>query len=84
MTKKKKAAEKKMAAEAICPCGKPVETHKCRFCGATKSINQASGHVIWMRNGRVVRAFQDEKKAYVEMAEQYGIPEAEWPEQFRT
>ena len=77
--------EQKMTAEAICPtCGKEVLTHMCRFCGATKSINSVSGNVIWMRNGRVVEAFRDEKQAYVNMAVRYGIPESEWPERFKS
>ena len=76
--------EEKMNAEAICPtCGKPVPTHKCVLCGATKSINSVSGNVIWMRNGRVVAAFRDEKDAYVRMAVQYGIPASEYPERFK-
>lgn len=80
-----KSDEEKMQAEAICPtCGKPVPTHKCRFCGATKSINSVSGNVIWMINGRIIRAFRDEKQAYVEMAMRYGISESEWPERFKT
>lgn len=79
------AVEKKMAAEAICPkCVKPVAGHICRFCGSTKAINDASGNVIWMLNGRVVAAFQDEKAAYVQMAARSGIPQAEWPERFRS
>jgi len=83
-TVKKKTLDEKLDAEAICPtCGKPVETHKCRLCGATKSINAASGNVIWMRNGRVVAAFQDSKTAYVNMATRHGIPRDEWPEQFK-
>jgi len=90
--KKEKEAEKpvetveqKMAAEAICPkCMKPVESHMCRFCGATKAINDASGNVIWMLNGRVVAAFRDEKDAYVKMALRSGIPESEWPQRFRS
>lgn len=81
---KKKKASKKVTAETICPgCGKEVETHKCRFCGATKCISSVTGQVIWMRNGRVVEAFQDEKNAYIEMAKRYGIDESRWPERFR-
>jgi predicted amidophosphoribosyltransferase len=79
-----KSDEDKMAAEAICPtCGKPVPTHKCRFCGATKSINSATGNVVWMKNGRVVEAFQDAKQAYIKTAIRHHIPESEWPEKFR-
>ena len=71
-------------ADVLCPtCGKPVEGHKCRLCGATKTVNQASGNVMWMRNGRLVAAFHDEKAAWVKMAEKHGIPKAEWPEKFK-
>ena len=71
-------------ADLLCPtCGKPVEGHKCRFCGATKTINQASGNVMWMRNGRLVAAFHDEKAAWQKVAQQHSIPESEWPEKFR-
>jgi len=82
--KKPKTDEEKMVAEAICPtCGKPVPTHRCRLCGATKTINSVSGNVIWMRNGRVVAAFRDEKDAWIRMATQYSIPQDEWPDRFR-
>jgi len=82
--KKPKTVEEKMAAEAICPtCGKPVPTHRCRFCGATKSINSVSGNVIWMINGKVICAFMDARQAYIQMAIKYGIPKSEWPEKFR-
>lgn len=81
---KQETVEQKMAAEGICPkCLKPVTGHMCRLCGATKAINDASGNVIWMLNGRVVGAFRDEKEAYVRMAARSGIPESEWPERFR-
>jgi len=71
-------------AEAICPsCGVKVFDHKCRLCGATKNISQVSGNVIWMRNGRVVAAFDDVKQAFVKMAIKYGIPISEYPEQFK-
>lgn len=73
-----------MSKEALCPsCGKEVD-YRCRLCGATRSVSSVSGNVIWMRNGRVVRAFKDEKEAYVKMAERYGIPKEEWPEKFKT
>lgn len=82
--KSKKTVEEKMAAEAICPsCGKEVPTHKCRFCGAVKTINNVSGNVIWMKNGRLVGAFRDERDAYIKMARQHGIPEKKWPKKFR-
>jgi hypothetical protein len=89
-TKKKptvevETVEQKMAAEAICPkCLEPVDGHMCRFCGATKAINDVSGNVIWMLNGRVVAAFRDERAAYVQMAERSGIPRGTWPERFRN
>jgi predicted ATP-dependent serine protease len=73
--------------ESICPsCGADgdVIEGKCRKCGARKTINQVSGNVIWMRNGRIVRAFEDERQAYVRIAEQYGIPREQWPEDFRA
>lgn len=71
-------------ANAICPtCGKLVEGHKCRLCGAVKTINSVSGNLIWMRNGRLVRAFHDEKQAYIQMAKLHGISEEEWPKEFR-
>jgi ribosomal protein L40E len=75
--------EKKLASEAICPkCGVAVDTNKCRLCGSTKSISPVSGNVIWMLNGRIVAAFQDEKRAYVTMAVRYNIPTTEWPKRF--
>lgn len=70
------------AIPAICPCGKPVDTHRCRFCGAVKTVNSVSGNEIWMRNGQVVAAFQDSKTAYVEMAQKWGIPKERWPPEF--
>lgn len=74
----------KIVNNAICPsCGVEVENYKCRLCGARLTINSVSGNAIWMRNGRVVSAFEDEKKAYIEMAKRYGIPVERWPEQFR-
>ena len=70
--------------DALCPtCGKPVEGHKCRLCGATKTVNQVSGNIMWMRNGRLIAAFHDEKKAWVAMAEAHGIPQDQWPEKFK-
>ena len=67
----------------ICPtCGVPVKGHKCRLCGATKTINSVSGNEIWMRNGRIVRAFKDARFAWLEMAKKYQIPYAEWPVAF--
>lgn len=71
------------AIPGICPCGKPVDTHRCRFCGAVKTVNAVSGNEIWMRNGQLVAAFRDSKSAYVEMAQKYGIPKDRWPVEFR-
>ena len=73
--------------DSICPsCGPngDIRDEKCRKCGARKTINDVSGNVIWMRNGRVVRAFADERKAYVGMAVLYHVPEDQWPEEFRA
>jgi hypothetical protein len=55
----------------------------CRACGAARQINQISGNIIWVRNGRVVAAFQDEKNQWVEMAKRNGIPQDRWPERFQ-
>jgi hypothetical protein len=60
-----------------------MDGHKCRFCGVTKTINQVSGNAIFMRNGRIVSAFTDEKTAYVQMAQKYQIPQEMWPKRFR-
>jgi hypothetical protein len=84
IVKTEKKSPKEIIYEAICPtCNKGVEGHKCRFCGATKTINQVSGNLIWMRNGRVISAFKDEKIAWVQMANANGIPKDKWPERFR-
>lgn len=71
-------------SEVVCPsCGKPIEGHRCRLCGATRTVNSVSGNVIWMRNGRVVEAFHDEREAYVKVAMKHSIPVEEWPERFK-
>lgn len=71
-------------ADVLCPtCGKSVGGHRCRLCGATKTVNQVSGNIMWMRNGRLIAAFHDEKAAWVKMAEKHGIPRAKWPEKFK-
>jgi hypothetical protein len=73
--------------DAICPtCGPDgdVVGGKCRKCGARKTVNQVSRNEIWMRNGRLVKAFRDSRQAYVQMAERYGIPKERWPEEFRN
>lgn len=66
-------------------CGGDLNEDKaCRLCGAAMRISQVSGNVVWIRNGRVVAAFQDEKDQWVKMAKRHGVPESEWPERFRT
>jgi hypothetical protein len=81
---KKKDLAARGVVEGICPgCGKEMDGHKCRFCGVTKTINQVSGNAIFMRNGRIVSAFADEKTAYVQMAQKYQIPKEMWPKQFK-
>ncbi len=71
-------------ADVLCPtCGKVVEGHKCRLCGATKTVNQVSGKIMWMRNGRLVAAFHDEKAAWLRAAREHNIPRSEWPEKFK-
>ena len=73
--------------DQLCPsCGPKgdIRDEKCRLCGARRTVNQVSGNVIWMRNGRIVRAFKDSRQAYVQMAIKNGIPESRWPEEFRT
>jgi len=82
--KKEKIVQKEKAPTYICPyCGNIVEGHKCRICGAIRTVNPVSKHVIWMKNGRVLAAFNDEKSAYTRMAEKYGIPKEKWPKEFR-
>lgn len=79
-----KEKKSKSTIDDVCPsCGKEVENAKCRLCGARKTINSVSGNVIWMRNGRIVRAFHDEKEAYVQMATLHNIPRDRWPEEFK-
>lgn len=60
------------------------EEGMCRQCGATRQINPLSGNVMWTRGGRILAAFQDEKDQWVKMAKRNGVPEADWPERFRT
>lgn len=81
-----KASQGNVIITDVCPtCGPKgdIINGKCRLCGARKTINSVSGNVIWMRNGRIVRAFRDSKQAYVKMALNYGIPKSEWPEEFK-
>lgn len=78
-------ADEAAPAEALCPsCGVEVRSHKCRLCGSTRTVNQVSGRIIWMKSGRVIRAFEDDRHAYVEMAKAYNIPEERWPARFRS
>ena len=63
--------------------GEEGENVQCRLCGAERRISAVSGNVIWIRDGRVVAAFQDEKEQWTAMAKRYGIPEEKWPERFR-
>jgi len=68
----------------LCPaCGIKVMGHRCTQCRATVEIQPVNGMLIWMRNGRVVRAFRSEHKAYVEVATEMGIPSSEWDEAYR-
>lgn len=76
-------AEVLQAEDYICPSCGVTTFYRCRLCGATRSTNAVSGNVIWMRNGRVLAAFRDAAHAWVRMAERYGIPAEQWPEQFR-
>jgi len=82
--KKKKKLTEAERSDAICPtCGVEVKGHKCRLCGATKTINSVSNNLVWMRNGRLVAGFRDEKAAYIEMARKFGISENKWPKKFK-
>ena len=77
-------SKKKELVNVPCPgCGKDVEGHKCRYCGATRSVNQVSGNEIWMRNGRLVAAYKDKREAFVTAARQWGIPIEQWPQEFK-
>lgn len=79
-------SKKKKITDIICPsCGKDgdVIDLRCRKCGARQTVNQVSGNIIWIRNGRLVKAFKDSKDAYVNMAMLHGIPESQWPEEYR-
>jgi len=92
MKSNKSASEEKISNELentqvvdfICPCCGIVTDYRCRLCGATRTTNQVSGNIIWMKNGRVVGAFTDSLQAWARMAEQYNIPLEEWPVQFRN
>ena len=70
--------------DAMCPtCKKFIASHKCRFCGAVRTVNNVSGNVIWMKNGRVVKAYNDSKAAFLEAAKTHDIPKELWPEEFK-
>lgn len=55
-----------------CPnCSKLLENpDKCRYCGATRSVNSESGYDIWKIRGRVVAAPGDMEKAELLMQQQ--------------
>lgn len=68
--------------------GRPDElrddnTATCRLCGAVRQINQSTGNIIWVRQGRLVAAFDDERESYIAMAERNNIPVDRWPEKYR-
>jgi len=67
-------------------CGETMpsapQAHRCRLCGAVKTVNAVSGNEIWMRNGRIIVAYQDSRAAYLTMAQRYGIPREQWPPEF--
>ncbi len=71
------------SGESLCPCGQEGVGYKCPKCGSTQHVSPVNGNVTWMRNGRIVRAFHDEKAAFVEMATNHGIPKDRWPIQFQ-
>jgi predicted RNA-binding Zn-ribbon protein involved in translation (DUF1610 family) len=77
-------AEVAEVTDFICPCCGVITEYRCRLCGATRTTNQVSGNIIWMKNGRVVSAFTDALQAWIRMASQYNIPQEKWPEQFRN
>lgn len=66
-------------------CGGTLDEERtCRACGTAMQVSQTSGNIIWVRGGRVLAAFQDEKDEWVKMARRCQIPEADWPERFQT
>lgn len=44
----------------------------CPSCGAHKDINQATGNIIWMKNGRVVLAEEDVSEQRKKHKKRYG------------
>lgn len=55
-----------------CPaCKKDLIDSKCRYCGMERVISNTSGNTIFMRNGRVFSAPQDEKEAKERMLRNY-------------
>jgi hypothetical protein len=69
--------------KCYCCDGDLNEDDMCRLCGAARKINKSTGNVIWVRRGRLVAAFDDEREAYIVMAKRNGIPEDRWPEKYR-
>lgn len=69
----------------ICyPCKKETLINGiCRLCGAQRQINESTGNIIWVRNGKLVAAFDDEKSAYIVMATENNIPPEHWPKKYR-
>jgi hypothetical protein len=48
-----------------------------------RQINLSTGNIIWVRNGKVVAAFDDEKEAYRASAKRNGIPMERWPDKYK-
>lgn len=65
-------------------CGGPLNDESmCRHCGAQRQINKSTGNVIWVRRGKLVAAFDDEREAYRAMAKANGIPYEKWIEKYK-
>ena len=63
-------------------CGKAgLVDNKCRLCGVEKRIIRDL--LTWIRDGKILKCFQLEKEAFIQMARGQGIPEEEWPEEYR-
>ena len=72
------------AGDRCYPCGGVLEGRDiCRLCGARREINRSTGNVIWVRNGLLVAAFEDERQAYIAMAQRNKIPVERWPAKYR-
>lgn len=66
------------------PCGEEMkDLIRCTKCGAERQISQTTGNVIWMRRGRLISAFQDEKEAWIEMAKRWKVSRELWPDRFK-